>query len=65
MRKHAGLPDHALHGRGLAPPRVLISKIREECPGRMLTFSVMPEVLNGVRYRRRALQLHPVRPPDG
>ena len=42
MRLHAGLPDHALHGRGLAPPWVLISKIREEYPDRMLMFSVVP-----------------------
>ena len=42
MRLHAGLPDHALHGRGLAPPWVLISKILEEYPDRMLTFSVVP-----------------------
>ena len=42
MRLHAGLPDHALHGRGLAPSWVLISKIREEYPDRMLTFSVVP-----------------------
>jgi len=29
-------------GGGLAPPWVLISKIREEYPDRMLTFSVVP-----------------------
>ena len=42
MRLHAGLPDHAFHGRGLAPPWVLISKIREVYLDRMLTFSVVP-----------------------
>ena len=42
MRLHLGLPDDAPHGRGPAPTLVLISKIREEYPDRLLMFSVVP-----------------------